>query len=117
MLALASTPPAVLLGLRRADTPLRAACLSDGPLWSFDSQWSPTFSKLCLSDANAVRRGRSPSPYSFIAESYVFAQVRCAFFDERATVLGIALRAGIGCSLPCGFARVDLPPKARRQAR
>ena len=46
---------------------------SDGPGSSFGSQWSPTFSKLCLSDAYAVRCARSPSPYCSTAESWVFA--------------------------------------------
>jgi hypothetical protein len=69
----ASTPPALSRFDSRAARPDFAACASDGPLWSFGSQWSPTFSKECLSEAKAVREARSPAPYSRSAAVSVFA--------------------------------------------
>src|SRR3954454_3947700 len=98
LVALASTPPAVLPPLR-ALAPFFSACLSEGPFLSFFSQWSPTFSKLCLRAENAVRCARSPSPYSFTAESWALLQVRCAFFGERSRVEGSSSFAGISCLL------------------
>jgi hypothetical protein len=59
------------------------------------SQWSPTFSWVCLREANAVRWARSPSPYWSTAASWVLPQVSRAFFDERATVEGMSFLAGI----------------------
>jgi hypothetical protein len=56
--AFASTPPAVGRSVLR---PGPAACLSEGPLRPFGSQWSPTFSWVCFSAEKAVRRTRSPS--------------------------------------------------------
>src|SRR3954451_18155338 len=94
LVALASTPPAVLPPLR-ALAPFFSACLSEGPFLSFFSQWSPTFSKPCLRAENAVRCARSPSPYSFTAASWAFIQVRCAFFGDRSSVEGSSSFAGI----------------------
>src|SRR3954451_10236430 len=87
LLALASTPPAVGPPRRAADPPF-AAWLSDGPDRSFGSQWSPTFSCVCLSAANAVRWARSPSPYCSAAESWVAPHVSRAFLPDLATVDG-----------------------------
>ena len=57
-----STPPKVSSGpvARRGAAP-RAACGSDGPFSSFSSQWSPTFSKECLTADHAVRWARAVS--------------------------------------------------------
>src|SRR4051812_8862164 len=84
--ALASTPPAVFLFVFRPP----AACASDGPFLppAFFCQWSPTFSKLCFTAAQATWLARFSSPYSSAAESCAFANVRWAFFAERFKVLG-----------------------------
>src|SRR5690606_22195128 len=92
----ASTPPAV--GTAGWPRP-RAACRSLGPLPFLGSQWSPTFWNECFSDAIAVWLARRPSPYCATADSYVFAHVRCAFFGDRRTVLGIDSSAGMTPSL------------------
>ena len=80
---------------RCAAAPPRFARGSDGPRRRFGTQRSPTFSKECLSAANAVRWARSPSPYSLTALSWAFAHVRCASFGERLIVSGISVRVGI----------------------
>src|SRR3954447_21057104 len=84
--ALASTPPLVF---RFVSLP-PAAWASDGPFFppAFFSQWSPTFSKLCFTAAQATWLARFSSPYSPAAESCAFANVRWAFFGERRSVLG-----------------------------
>src|SRR5215210_3330418 len=92
--ALASTPPAVRPALRLPG-PVFSARSSDGPFSAFCSQWSPTFSCVCFSDANAVRCARSPSPYWSTAESCVLPHVSCAFLGERWTVEGMSFLAGM----------------------
>src|SRR4029077_11282315 len=83
--AFASTPSADLpFGL---GPPLRAR-ESDGPFLALGSQWSPTFSKLCLSASYATRCARSPSPYCLAAESCALANVRCALAGDLRSVLG-----------------------------
>src|SRR3954471_4277395 len=84
--AFASTPPAVFLFVFRPP----AAWASDGPFLppSFFSQWSPIFSKLCFTAAQATWLARFSSPYSPAAESWALANVRWAFFGERCRVLG-----------------------------
>ena len=102
--AFASTPPAVGRALREVGVD-RAAWASDGPFSSLGSQWSPTFSYECLSEENAVRCARSPSPYVSTAESCVFDQVSCAFFGDRFRVDGSSSSAGIGPHLRQGVTR------------
>src|SRR6266487_3350464 len=94
--ALASTPSAVSAGRRLAP---RAACSSLGPFCFLGSQWSPTFSYECLSEANAVRWARSPSPYVSTAESCVSLQISWACLSLRLMVLGSSSRAGIAFHL------------------
>src|SRR6185503_7403620 len=106
--AFASTPPAVARD-RREDGAERAACGSEGPLRSFGSQWSPTFSYECLRAENAVRCARSPSPYVCTAESCVFAQVSCAFSGERRRVDGSSSLAGIRRHLRSGGIPAERP--------
>ena len=62
LVALASTPPLVGRFVFRPP----AACASEGPFRppAFFSQWSPTFSKLCLTAAHATWLARFSSPYS-----------------------------------------------------
>ena len=55
---------------------------SDGPFSSFASQWSPTFSKLCLTALKATRWARSSSPYCSAAASWALANV-CWAFSRR----------------------------------
>src|SRR5262249_34994279 len=47
---------------------------------------------VCLSEAKAARRARSPSPYCSTATSCVLANVRCAFDPERFSVPGSSER-------------------------
>jgi hypothetical protein len=68
-----STPPNVSAGRSRAFGPLCLAWGSEGPFSSFGSQWSPTFSKECLTALNAVRCAAAPSPYCSSALASVFA--------------------------------------------
>ena len=84
--ASASTPPLVFFPVFRPP----AACASDGPRLppALRSQWSPTFSKLCLTAAQATWFARFSSPYSLTAESCALANVRWAFLGERCRVLG-----------------------------
>ena len=51
---------------------------SEGPFWSLGSQWSPRFSKLCLSAAYATRWARCSSPYSSVAASWALARAASA---------------------------------------
>lgn len=66
LVAFASTPPAVSVV---ESSPPSSARSSDGPGSSFGSQWSPIFSCVCLSAANATRRARSSEPYCSLAAS------------------------------------------------
>src|SRR4051794_6624392 len=86
LVALASTPPLVVLFVVRPPT----ACASDGPFLPFSlrAHRSPTFSKLCFTAAHATWLARLSSPYSSAAESCALAYVRCAFAGERSSVLG-----------------------------
>ena len=86
LVALASTPPLVSRFVLRPPP----ACASEGPFLppALLSQWSPTFSKLCLTAAQATWLARRSSPYSSAAASCAFANVRWAFLGERRSVLG-----------------------------
>src|SRR5438045_2803083 len=93
--AFASTPPADGRDVSRP--PLD--CSSDGPLAPLflGSQWSPTFSWVCLRAPYATRFARSPSPYSSTAESWALANVRWAFASDRLIVLGSSLFLAVPC--------------------
>src|SRR3954452_8953707 len=84
LLALASTPPLVFRSVFRPP----AAWASEGPFLPFFSQWSPTFSKLCLTAAQATWLARRSSPYSSAAESCALAKVLSALAGDRFSVLG-----------------------------
>ena len=85
LVALASTPPLVFRLVFRPP----AAWASEGPFLppSFFAQWSPTFSKLCFTAAQATWLARFSSLYSSAAESCAFANVRWAFPGERFSVI------------------------------
>src|SRR6201746_2757500 len=82
--AFASTPPLVFLLVFRP--PL--ACSSDGPFLPFFSQWSPIFSKLCFTAAQATRLARRSRPSAAAAEWCSLARVRWAFPGDRFSVPG-----------------------------
>ena len=99
----ATLPPAV--GARSGsvdfflEVVLRAAWGSDGPLRSFFTHLSPSFSYSCFNDAKATRWAESP--YVSTALSCVSCQIFCACVSERSIVLGMSdvsfFRAIVSC--------------------
>src|SRR4051812_20917317 len=116
--ALASTPPLVFLFVFRPP----AAWASDGPFLPFFSQWSPTFSKLCFTAAQATWLARRSSPYSLAAESCALAKVRWALAGERLSVPGsslffaVPLFVVLGMTSPFGSG-LALPGSRRAHSR
>ena len=77
---------------------------SDGPFSSLSSQWSPTFSATCLTDAQAVRCARASSPsYCSSALSRVSVvgvlDLRRRPLERAGQVRGVVLVGGHGAPL------------------